>query len=507
MHRWVRSLDAVDTSLRTVRHRWRATPLPRRRTWQTVAGSAAVGLTAAVTVVAATGPWDSGQRTAEQAWAADQEADSGQDHIDDGRGGEGSRATAPPVLEVLGQGGEAPTDKGLRKAFKPLLKASALGRETTVSVRDALTGEKLYASKGGKAVVPASTIKVATGAAALAALGPDHRIVTRAMWDAENKRVVLLGGGDPTLTEKELARLAGATARTVKKRGLKPKSLGYDTSRYAGPRQHPIGVNNNIAPLTPLMLNAGRVDDSTRGPAPRAVDPAADAAVRFAELLRERGVKTSRTAGVKAPKGWHDGAYEKGDGDEEESPLLGQHRSAPLSALVERMLINSDNDLAEALARQTAIADGDKADFDGAAKAVRSRLKTLDLPMKGARFADGSGLSRSDRLSADFLSALLARAAEPDRGELRPLLTGLPVAGFNGTLGGRYGTPEAMKGAGLVRAKTGTLSGVNSLAGTVVDAEGRLLTFALITLGAKDPKAAQNTLDAMATKLATCGCR
>lgn len=522
MNLWVRFLDAVDTSLRAARHRWRTTPLPRRRSWQTVAGSAAVGLTVAVTAVAATGPWDSGQRTAERAWAADREADSGQDHIDDGRPGPRPdtrpRASAPPVLGSLDEGGKAPSDKGLGKALKPLLKSSALGTQTTVSVGDALSGEELYAAKGGDAIVPASTIKIATAAAALTALGPEHRIATRAVWDGQNKRVVLVGGGDPTLTEKQLASLAKATVRSVRNRELKPKTLGYDTSRYPGPRQHPIGVNDNIAPLTPLMLNAARVDDSTKGPAPRAVDPSADAAVRFAELLRDRGVDTQRTVAAQAPKGWADkitdATEDSGDGkdgkegkDGDDTPLLGTHHSAPLATLVERMLLHSDNDIAEALARQTALATDRKADFDGAEKAVKSQLEKLDLPMKGTRFADGSGLSRSDRVSATFLTTLLARAAEPDHAELRPLLTGLPVAGFNGTLGGRYGTPESAQGAGLVRAKTGTLTGVNSLAGTVVDAEGRLLTFALFTTGARDPKAAQNSLDALASKLAGCGCR
>lgn len=492
--------------MRTIQFRWRKASPEQRRTWQTVAASAAVGLTVAVTAVATTGPWDSGQRKAERAWAADQARDSGQDHTEDGRGDLPNRDVKPapsaqPVLGTLAEKGEPPTEKGLEKALKPLLGKSALGKVTTVSVADAVSGEELYSTKGKQPVVPASTIKLATGAAALGALGPDHRIATQAVWDAGKKRIVLVGGGDPTLTEKQLAKLADATAATIKKRDLKPKTLGFDTSRYEGPHQHPIGVNNNIAPITSLMLNSARVDDSTRGPAPRAADPAADAAVSFAVLLRERGVDTHRTVAAKAPKGWDKKAETKGEA------LLGEHRSAPLSSLVERMLIHSDNDIAEALARQAAIADGAKVDFGGSEKAVKTQLEKLELPMEGTRFADGSGLSRADRVSATFLTSLLARAAEPDRAELRPLLTGLPVAGFSGTLGGRYGSAEAADGAGLVRAKTGTLTGVNSLAGSVVDADGRLLVFALVTTGAKDPKAAQDTLDAMATAVASCGCR
>jgi serine-type D-Ala-D-Ala carboxypeptidase/endopeptidase (penicillin-binding protein 4) len=79
------------------------------------------------------------------------------------------------------------------------------------------------------------------------------------------------------------------------------------------------------------------------------------------------------------------------------------------------------------------------------------------------------------------------------------------VAGFNGTLKNRYGSDRA--GLGVVRAKTGTLTGVNSLAGTVVDADGRLLAFAFIANGAQDRDAAQKALDQAAAAVANCGCR
>jgi D-alanyl-D-alanine carboxypeptidase/D-alanyl-D-alanine-endopeptidase (penicillin-binding protein 4) len=77
------------------------------------------------------------------------------------------------------------------------------------------------------------------------------------------------------------------------------------------------------------------------------------------------------------------------------------------------------------------------------------------------------------------------------------------VAGFTGTLATRY-TDGA---AGVVRAKTGTLTGVNTLAGTVVDRDGRLLAFAFLASDTTDAQAAQSALDRTATALAACGCR
>lgn len=182
--------------------------------------------------------------------------------------------------------------------------------------------------------------------------------------------------------------------------------------------------------------------------------------------------------------------------------------SPPLSALVERMLTYSDNDIAEALARQTALASGVRADFAGGGTAIGAQLKKLGLPTAGAVFHDGSGLDRTDKLTARLLTALLTKAADPTRPGLRPALTGLPVARFTGTLSTRFVDGPAGGAAGVVRAKTGTLSGVNTLSGMVVDQDGRLLAFAFLTADPNSPEAApvQAALDRVATALAGCGC-
>ena len=242
-------------------------------------------------------------------------------------------------------------------------------------------------------------------------------------------------------------------------------TLSYDTSLYEGPVVHPIWAvdHTNLAPVTALMADEGRLDDSSSGVANRSEDPAADAARKFADLLKERGIETTVPGPSKATA---------------RAKALAAVESPPMSALVERMLTNSDNDIAEALARQTALASDEPASFKGGGTATRKQLKKLGLPVKGAKFADGSGLDRADKLTADLLTALLAKAADPARPELRAALTGLPVAGFTGTLRTRYANQP---GTGLVRAKTGTLTGVHTLAGTVVDADGRLLGFAFLT--------------------------
>ncbi|MFI1109560.1 D-alanyl-D-alanine carboxypeptidase/D-alanyl-D-alanine-endopeptidase [Streptomyces physcomitrii] len=482
----------------------RAASLSGRGHLPFTAAAAVAGLVLSAVLVAAGGPWDStGQRKAESARAAAEEGAGGADH---GRrpapGGPHSAPSAPPVLDSLGasaHAADAPAGRRLAEVLKPLLSDRALGERRAVSVTDAGSGRELYGKDAGAAFTPASTIKIATGTAVLSAAGPDHRLRTRTVL-GPGSRVTLVGGGDPTLTARpraegnaSLRTLAAATAKELRRRGVGKAELAYDASLFRGERLHPIGRNENLAPVTALMADQGRLDDSTGGTAERAEDPAADAARAFAGFLRAEGVETrGKPAGKRAPK---------------KSEPLASVSSPPLSALVERMLTHSDNDIAEALARQVAVAADRPADFAGAGKAVRAELAALQLPLGGARFADGSGLDRADRLSAKLLTALLTRAADPDRPGLRPVLTGLPVAAFTGTLAHRYDKEGQRQGTGLVRAKTGTLTGVNTLAGSVVDREGRLLVFAFMTSGSTAPGETQAAMDRMASALADCGCR
>nr|WP_229713015.1 D-alanyl-D-alanine carboxypeptidase/D-alanyl-D-alanine-endopeptidase [Streptomyces fuscichromogenes] len=485
-------------------------PRPRSRTlrtWQYTAGAATAGLALAAGVVTAAGPWDAdGQRTAERDRATALERTGGTDHGSgaDSVTADGGPTPAPSAGSVLtGLDGatntvkSAPAGKSagisgaaLTGVLGPLLDAPALGSTRTAAVVDVASGRRLYGSGADTALTPASTTKIATAVAALSALGPDHRFTTRVALEPGTREVVLVGGGDPTLTARKdaagwasLRTLATATAKSLTARGIREVTLSYDTTLYSGPDLHPVGVNENLARVSPLTADEGRTDDSVEGPVIRVGDPAADAARKFAGFLTAAGIRTSAPGTSKASS---------------RADTLATVSSPPLSSVVERMLTNSDNDIAEALARQTALASGRPASFAGGAAAIDAQLTKLGLPMTGASFHDGSGLNRDDRLTANLLTALLVKAADADRPGLRAVLTGLPVAGFTGTLTNRY-TDGA---AGVVRAKTGTLTGVNTLAGTVVDKDGRLLVFAFLTSNTTNPVEAQAALDTAATALA-----
>ncbi|MGW1270718.1 D-alanyl-D-alanine carboxypeptidase/D-alanyl-D-alanine endopeptidase [Streptomyces sp. NPDC002491] len=487
---------------------------PNARSWQYGAGAATVGLALAAGVVSVAGPWDStGQRTAERDRATALERTGGADH---GRTADSSRTSdtaagaprpAPSAASVLvGLGGGVdvvksapatlPTGAGVASVLTPLLADPVLGARHTAAVVDVATGRRLYGAGAGTGLTPASTTKIATAVAALSAMGGEHRLTTRTVLEPDTKELVLVGGGDPTLTARDddgagwadLRALAASSAAALKKRGVTRVTLSYDTTLYAGSEVHPIGRNGNLARVTALSADEGRPDDSTSGPVTRVPDPAADATRTFAAFLKADGITATAPGPSKATA---------------RAKSLASVSSPPLSVLVERMLTNSDNDIAEALARHTALATGVRADFAGGGAAVRAQLKKLGLPTAGVGIMDGSGLDRRDRMTANLLTALLVKAGDPARPDLRPVLTGLPVAGFTGTLAHRY----ADGAAGVVRAKTGTLTGVNALAGTVVDHDGRLLAFAFLAAGTTDAGAAQAALDRAATALAGCGCR
>jgi D-alanyl-D-alanine carboxypeptidase/D-alanyl-D-alanine-endopeptidase (penicillin-binding protein 4) len=244
-----------------------------------------------------------------------------------------------------------------------------------------------------------------------------------------------------------------------------------------------------VSRITALWVNEGRTRPDGRT---RSKDPAAAAAGAFADALRANGIKVGvEPEPGKAPAG---------------AAELASVSSAPLDELVEHVLTSSDNEGAEVLARHVALAQGMPGSFDGAMKGIRAVLGELGVDASELGIYDGSGLSRKGKLTPNAITAILALAADPSHPELRGVLTGLPIAGFTGTLDDRFGGEAADPGEGLVRAKTGTLTGISSLAGVVTTRDGALLTFAVIAdrTTAGDPRLA---LDRAAAALATCGCR
>ena len=427
--------------------------------------------------------------------------------------------TPTPVLAAAGTGGAPPTAEGVRAAIAPLVGAPALGSQVNISVVDAATGTSLYERNADTMTTPASTTKLLTAATVLAARGPAYRLTTRAVAGAEPGEVVLVGGGDPTLSigadgqfpgAARLDRLAGQVRKALGDR--KPTKLVIDTSLYAG-KETAVGWDGDVigggqvARIQALMTNAGRVEPVHHevGGDPRFGDPALAAGKAFA---RQLGVPTASVTRGMAPAAPAEAATYAPAAAVAPGTELGKVQSPPLVHVIDWMLQQSDNVIAEALARQVALAAGQEASFDGAAKAMIAKLAELGLPADEANLYDASGLSRHNGISPKLLTDLLTLAAGGKHPELSSLFGGLPVAGWSGTLRTRFATPAPNQiGQGLVRAKTGSLTGVNTISGELITRDGRLLVFAIMADATGDSGAARQALDKIAAKLVTCGCQ
>jgi len=420
-----------------------------------------------------------------------------------------------------GNGGNAslPTASGLRSALAGPLSQAALGPQVSAVVADPATGQVLLSQDGTQMLTPASTTKLVTAAAALAALGPGATFTTRVVSGTTKNSVVLVGGGDPVLAVKPypapdypqpatLASLAAATAKKLKAQGRRTVSVGYDASLYTGPDLAPGWTQayvstGNVTPIAALEVDQGRLgtdgapedSDDPYNLRARTTDPAGMAAASFASLLAADGITVQ---GDPAPQTAP--AHAEG---------LASVSSPPLSAIAEQMLEESNNVIAENLARQVALKNGQPASYSGGAAAVAAELQKLSV-QGGLHLVDGSGLSPQDAIAPATLVKVLGLAATHAR--IRALLAGLPVAGFSGTLQGGESVFANIDGSalGAVRAKTGNLSTVTTLAGLVTDKAGRTLAFAFMAdqiPAAGMLKTAADAIDEAAAALANCGCR
>ena len=159
------------------------------------------------------------------------------------------------------------------------------------------------------------------------------------------------------------------------------------------------------------------------------------------------------------------------------------------------------------LAHHVGLAVSGDGSFVGGAAGVLSMLQSLGIETGSDVVYDGSGLSRSNRLSPATMLQVLQTAARPDLPDLRALVTGLPVAGFTGSLAARFASAD-MAALGDVRAKTGTLSGVSSLAGLVTGSDGTQMVFVLAVdkTGKARESDVEAALDGLAADLAACLC-
>ena len=377
-----------------------------------------------------------------------------------------------------------------------------LGGGVTAFVIDANSGKVLVDINGKQAMIPASTIKIFTGIAAMNVLGAQTRFET--IIKREGNQLTIIGGGDPTLVSQTPENWRGKPPGSEQPPSLDQLAdlavvaigptteafvVNFDDSLFESPKAHSTWPDQylrtgEVAPAQGLIMDFG-INDS------EAVmkDPAKSAAQYFADALTARGIPA--TLGERKVAG-------------DTASVLTSIKSATVTDIVERMITTSNNTMAEFLAHHIGGANGEYT-YEAGAKATTEALTAAQIDLTGVTILDGSGLSRSNQASAKSLVSALSYASKTD-GSAWTNLSGLPVAGISGTLVDRYDVGEP--GRGTVRAKTGTLSKVLALSGTLVDASGDVLIFTFIAnevpSGTKQGEAA---LDEVVKALVQCGCR
>lgn len=415
---------------------------------------------------------------------------------------------APPVL-VPTTGRQAVSVTRLKRRLAGDLGLVGLGPRVGFAVSQ-LGNPAASWHTGVLDVTPASTMKLLTTSAALAVLGPSHRFSTTVVQGSTRGSIVLVGGGDPLLVARtpttrqeaslyprpaSLQQLASATAARLTSEGVRRVRLGYDASLFTGPAVNPRWpstyiADNVVSPISALWVDEGRVK---AGLEQRSADPAGSAADVFRSLLETAGVKVAGPV--------------RSEVSPRSAKELAVVSSAPLEEIVQHILELSDNEGAEVLLRQVAVASGLPGSSIAGVSAVRHTLTGLGLDLRGATFYDGSGLSRQDVLPVRLLLHVLQTAAAASHPTLREVVTGLPVAGFSGSLGFRF-IQEAQAGRGYVRAKTGTLTGVSGLAGIALTRTGQALAFVAVAdrVSQAGTLTARADLEQIAAALSTCGC-
>ncbi|WP_229733186.1 D-alanyl-D-alanine carboxypeptidase/D-alanyl-D-alanine-endopeptidase [Conyzicola nivalis] len=367
-------------------------------------------------------------------------------------------------------------------------------------VMNATTGEVLFSREGDVPNRTGSVMKVLTASAALSALGPDYRLTTKVVAGATPNSIVLVGGGDPTLSASGSSVYAGApkiadlaakakAAHDAAYPGTPITEVVLDAS-YWNPAdkwdpiwkrtEQTIGYHSEV---TALMVDGDRADPA-RNTSPRSTDPVGRAGTAFVAALGLPGVTVTT-------------------GTASSSTVLAEVQSQPVSSLIPFMLLTSDNTLAEMLARVVSVKSGFGGSSASLQQAIPAALKAYGVPVDALTIKDGSGLSEANAVPPEYVAKLMVKVLAGGQ-NLSIVYNALPVAGKSGSLASRFTGGNSVAGGNVI-AKTGWIDTAYTLGGVIKAADGTPLTFAFYAIGSGIQENAKVAIDTLATSVYSCG--
>jgi serine-type D-Ala-D-Ala carboxypeptidase/endopeptidase (penicillin-binding protein 4) len=369
------------------------------------------------------------------------------------------------------------------------------------SVVNAKTGEVLFDRSAGVPGATASVMKTLTTSVGLAVLGPDYQFSTKVFAGSTPGSIVLVGGGDPTLSAGHGSVYTGApllsdlatqvnTAWSAAHPGQPITSIVLDATMWNAadawdPSWPASERTQGYQPLiVPLMVDGDRANPAKQD-SPRSTDPVQAAGVAFQTALGASAASAGLTKGTGST-----------------GNPIGEVKSQPLKVLIGQLLPVSDNTLAEMIARvasKTAGGGGSAASLTGV---YTKALAGYGIKTPGLVIKDGSGESPQDGVPPIVVSQLMAKVLAGGQ-NLSIIYNALPVSGKTGTLAGRFTGANAVA-RGSVNAKTGWIIGAYTLGGIIHAADGTALAFAFYALGPVKGTA-MAALDTVTTGAYKCG--
>ncbi len=331
----------------------------------------------------------------------------------------------------------------------PMFETSTVGLE----VYDLTADSILYKVNEHQMLRPASTMKLVTAIAAIDKLGGSFQFRTQLYYTGHvdnhtlSGNLYCVGGFDPRFNVDDM----NAFVESI-------RHMGVDTIRGSIVADRTMKDDN-------LLGEGWCWDDDNPQLSPLTIGRNTEFTERFIRQLTNDGLvlEVSIADGALPDNAYH---------------LCSRYHS--IDQVLQRMMKQSDNFYAEALFYQLAASQGFRpARAKDAAAIVKQLIAKVGLGSRPYRIADGSGLSLYNYLSAE-LEVRLLRYAYRNSTVYLHLLPSLPIAGVDGTLRDRMRGTFA---ADNVKAKTGTVEGVSSLAGYCTAANGHQLCFSIINQG------------------------